>query len=542
MLLFPHFNRTTLTWRECLSRLVRIYNLSEFIRELLRVPEDLRYILEQCLSEEATPSNLEIYLPTVRKTITDLLQGLREKQSLYRSIVTDRKHRTTSSQVSEGEGRSNRSSRAGSVVSSRASNMIRASSANDAYNASDSQQRRVSRKREPSSTVQLPVPPSQTEGRHFPDGRIVQDGGTPSQRKEQLRPPASQGRPPKDYQQLQRVKSTPNSPSNSDDPNDTTITASSPPSRSTSPSMKTVLPVPPNVVRYSLSDNPVPSVFIDGATPPTSSESVATMSQEKRQSSASSSNAPSTPPETPQVEPEQQPFIDSSLAALKKSDALERRASKRFSTYNISKMTGTGLRERPGMGKHANRRSMAADSKNLTPGDLTVLTEEDETPKPSVDVSQSRNKDIARMRTPTPIDEGEEVPPVPALPSNASTSSLNLPPLISRGSSESVERRKEASSGAPASKFTEGDSTTVSVFLQLGREVKKVTIEKGLSFASLRVLFVDKFSYSPGQGNFPDIYIRDPSSGVMYELEDVEEVKDKCLLSLNIDRKWPLSG
>ena len=50
------------------------------------------------------------------------------------------------------------------------------------------------------------------------------------------------------------------------------------------------------------------------------------------------------------------------------------------------------------------------------------------------------------------------------------------------------------------------------------------------------MLFVDKFAYNPGQGNFPAIYIRDPSSGVQYELEELEEVKSGCLLSLNIER------
>ena len=74
------------------------------------------------------------------------------------------------------------------------------------------------------------------------------------------------------------------------------------------------------------------------------------------------------------------------------------------------------------------------------------------------------------------------------------------------------------------------------VFLQVGREVK-VTIESGLSLASLRMLFVDRFAYSPGQDNFPAIYIRDPSIGVQCELEDVDEVKEKVLLSLNIERE-----
>jgi hypothetical protein len=89
-------------------------------------------------------------------------------------------------------------------------------------------------------------------------------------------------------------------------------------------------------------------------------------------------------------------------------------------------------------------------------------------------------------------------------------------------------------------KTISGASTpgTITVFLQVGRNVKKVPVDMpGLSFASLRVLFVDKFAYNPGTSNFPSIYIRDPSSGVQYELEDVDEVHDKCLLSLNIERK-----
>jgi len=62
-------------------------------------------------------------------------------------------------------------------------------------------------------------------------------------------------------------------------------------------------------------------------------------------------------------------------------------------------------------------------------------------------------------------------------------------------------------------------------------------MEPGLTFPSLRMLFVDKFAYNPGQEDFPAIYIRDLSSGVQYELEDTDEVSDGCLLSLNIERE-----
>jgi len=74
--------------------------------------------------------------------------------------------------------------------------------------------------------------------------------------------------------------------------------------------------------------------------------------------------------------------------------------------------------------------------------------------------------------------------------------------------------------------------------LQVGREVKKVKMVPGFTFSSLRMLFVDKFAYNPGQEDFPAIYIRDPSSGVQYELEDTDEVNDRCLLSLNIEREY----
>lgn len=59
-------------------------------REFMSVSDDLRNVLEQCLTENATPNNLEIYLPTVRQIITGLLQGLRVKQSRYRQIISER--------------------------------------------------------------------------------------------------------------------------------------------------------------------------------------------------------------------------------------------------------------------------------------------------------------------------------------------------------------------------------------------------------------------------------------------------------------------
>lgn len=73
------------------------------------------------------------------------------------------------------------------------------------------------------------------------------------------------------------------------------------------------------------------------------------------------------------------------------------------------------------------------------------------------------------------------------------------------------------------------------VFLQLGRDVKKAKLDSMPTIASLRVLFMDRFQFNPGSGSFPEIYLRDPQSGIQYQLEDMSEVKDRVVLSLNID-------
>lgn len=77
------------------------------------------------------------------------------------------------------------------------------------------------------------------------------------------------------------------------------------------------------------------------------------------------------------------------------------------------------------------------------------------------------------------------------------------------------------------------------VFLQLGRDMKKAKLieTEEPTVASLRMLFTERFAYNPGMTDFPAIYLRDPHSGVQYELEDMSEIKDNSVLSLNIERK-----
>ena len=57
------------------------------VSDISNFPYELRTVLEECLSEEATGSNLARHLPRVRQIIANLLQGLRNKQPLYWNAV-----------------------------------------------------------------------------------------------------------------------------------------------------------------------------------------------------------------------------------------------------------------------------------------------------------------------------------------------------------------------------------------------------------------------------------------------------------------------
>ncbi|KZV62995.1 AIP3-domain-containing protein [Peniophora sp. CONT] len=489
------------------------YNID--MSELLSVPDDLRMILEDCLSEEPTSVNLDKYLPKVRAIITGLLQGLRTKQSTFRQIVSSSKHRSdasasghsrTDSRVSRSDRdrTSRRDTRGSSAGDEGASTSRRNTAASVASTSSSSGRRR--------DTAQSANGEDPFVGGFSPNlAQPMPTRGPPPQNGHGLpeRPSSSgRARPPAPAQ-------TPPVP---------------PPYEAEPANRASQPPVPSHVKRYSLVDKPIspPAVVIDEASPDpnasVSSPPPPNVDLPDRQDNMSP--APEALPDATS-----NPGVASSLAALKQSDALERRASKRFSTYNISKMTGVP-RERVPSTSQGNRRSMAA-SNTLTPAELATLA--DESGPSNIGMSPSPRKRSQRQaRGPSPMQEiAEEEPPVPPLPPTAASTpskpDLHVPsvqvdgqPLPTRDPSPSPELEPDG---------------PITIFMQVGREVKKARMEPGQlqSLNSLRVLFVDKFAYNPGQGNFPAIYIRDLSSGVQYELEDMEEIKDKCLLSLNIE-------
>jgi len=51
---------------------------------------------------------------------------------------------------------------------------------------------------------------------------------------------------------------------------------------------------------------------------------------------------------------------------------------------------------------------------------------------------------------------------------------------------------------------------------------------------------MERFEYDPGKEDFPEVYIRDPRTGVQFELEDIDDLREGTVLSLNIEREFSL--
>ncbi|KIL69454.1 hypothetical protein M378DRAFT_786433 [Amanita muscaria Koide BX008] len=493
------------------------YNIE--MSELITVPDDLRNVLEQCLAEEANAEILDIYLPSVRQIITNLLQGLRGKQSIYRRIVSEHKHR------SSGEGdheRSDRTSR-----SDRDRDRDRTSRRNEGGHRSyassridlDNNSDREAPSRRSTATSVMSVSSRKEQEEPFVGGfapTLLERHSVPQQPPP---PPEYQEQPSNTTEIKQRSLPSPGEQSPSPPPpppgkpqpqnglpapnGSSSSTGDGADSRPSSAPTQPV--VPAHVKRFSLVDKPVPPTMIIEPTSPDDD-----------------TDRSYTPPADRALPMDPPPAVANSLAALKNADVLERRASKRFSSFNIHKMTGGSSRDRS-VRNHPNRRSQAVSSA-LTPGDLAVLTEvDDEEQEEEESFALLRREGSSRSRR---VVSRAATPDKRQVPSPLPTTPARTP--------EPVAPKLNGVQHEPAGVPT-GDPSKITVFLQLGREVKKVKVEKGISFSSLRVLFVDKFSYNPGLENFPAIYIRDPSSGVQYELEDSDEVKERCLLSLNIE-------
>lgn len=178
------------------------------------------------------------------------------------------------------------------------------------------------------------------------------------------------------------------------------------------------------------------------------------------------------------------------LTQLKKGNNLQRRASKRFSAYHMAKLAN----------QTAADPANSPSSKSLAKSTSINLTENES--------NNTRTEDHVRSRV-------------------SSSASVELHPFSGE---------QEASGSFDDNSNPNGSHNNIVIFLKVGNKVKRCFTSSNLSFNKLRLLFVEKFAYSPGGDIFPEIYIREPKYEAFYELEEsqLHNIKDGSIFQLQI--------
>ena len=471
------------------------------VSDLGNVPELLRHILESTLSQEASVESLEKYLPRIRDIIISLLHGLKRKQQKLRL----KQQRDGVPQPPPQESSTQRNGSISSV-----------GSANTGLTTLLDQGT--------SGSVQQDMPAKDTRNSNSSQNEI-----NPSLPPRMSSAATRRGLPARD---------------------DSRSSLASDQSSLSSTTMQNMPVVPP----YPEEDNTpaAPSTTFD---------------------------VDSFPPPPPP--PKQQ----NALAALQRGGDLERRASRRYSAYQIAKHIGASPNGVPMMpqnspipnrGRNDARESMRA-----------VQNRSDQ--RLSRQQSSRMSKDISPVRKPSRIVEEDDstkivIPPPDVVPPSdspiaktpedklrqsqivdfdAPSATMNGPPIDEFPlPAETVSEPKKPSPPAPEPakpvKLAEEQTTyrnnerrfspemsplpgkELTLFLQYKTKIKKFVLADGyseLSVARLQLAFIEKFAWNTHNNgvDLPEIYIQDPVSGVRHELEDLNDIKDRSVLVLNVE-------
>ncbi|CRG85189.1 Bud site selection protein 6 [Talaromyces islandicus] len=467
------------------------------------VPDLLRTILEDTLSQDASPQSLDRYLPRIRDIIINLLHGLKKKQARLRSRQTREDSRGTPPP---------RQASLGSVTSSQAGPSQQAPE--DAMPQSPQKRPSSARRYGSSGSVEEQIMPAVPRDR----------GGSFADREASKR-------------DAQRALGPQNSVSSVP-----TSTAQKPPSQSPFSDVTSVYPAPP-------------------------------------------------PPPPP-------PKQDDALGALQRSGELERRASRRFSAYQIQKHLGTSSNGVPvlptqtaalpnrgrdvreslnavrlrgsyvhGRQRSTNRHEISPNRPNQGPSTPTVTKNGDESRSnlqivSSNEATSVEDHDSPMTKTPSdkprsPVElDGRDIPsadasiPLPQ-PSRDTTLAEAFEPTKRSPEDVTVNTPTTADGPSPAlatpthlQQFIPDQSPSpgkeLTLFLQYKSKIKKYVISEGstgLTIGRLQLAFIEKFAWNTHQNgvDLPEIYIQDPISGIRHELEDLNDVKDRSVLVLNVE-------
>ena len=485
------------------------------------VPDLLRLILEETLSQEASPSSLDNFLPRIRDIIINLLHGLKRKQQRLRTR-----------QAKEGIGVPGSSARQASL----------GSVGND------------------TSLTQMLEETQKHSSRQGGERRTRSGGG--STLEEQVVPPARTSSIPQSTAagREDAPARTEQSPSRSSLREKRQMANSSLSNSSLSSETMQTIPV------LSPDDYKLPIQRTSGLSQPISA--------------LNSGYADPPPPPPP-------PKQTDALAALQQGGELGRRASRRYSAYQISKHLGPSTNgvpmippaqnsPIPNRGRDvkeslnavrsrsslvlARRRSSRVPEGSPTRGTAVNRIAEESgsdtsTPQKQEKAKQNPDSPLAK----TPEDKLGASPFAPKTADEPALSATSNGPLADsypeEDSSTRIKstrpepRRLEADPGTARTSSSDGRFTPdqspqpgkeLTLFLQYKSKVKKFVMPDGaneLSFARLQLAFIEKFAWNThSNGNdLPEIYVQDPMSGVRHELESLSDVKERTVLVLNVE-------
>ena len=499
------------------------------------VPEKLRAILEETLSQDASTASLDRYLPRIRDIIINLLHGLKRKQQKLRQ--------------KQGREVSSSNTLPAQRTLSTGSNSTASGGTSLTQLLDD-----VPHNRPTSKT------PERRNGNGF--AYTTEEPGVPP-------------RTSSVNTNLVRAESSVNAPDSS-----------------TRNFVRDGRSIPPSLSDSSLSSNTMQAL------PVLSPEEYRLPIQ--RLSTHEDDYSQTHPPPPPP--PKQQ----DALAALQRGGDLERRASRRYSAYQISKHLGASpsgvpmlpptqntpipnrgkdvreslnaVRTRGSLLPSRQKSTHRGPEQSPTRGMAVPRRISEETSQQNM---QMMNNEPARL----PVDDSptmktpDDKPGSSYIDFNVTDKSalgatLNGPPQngidglpyydINQGTEN--ENQKQASNhkqrrsdstvaynevyksarrvSPPMSEFVAEQSPQpgkeLTLFLQYKSKIKKFVLPDGsndLSIARLQLAFIEKFAWNThNNGNdLPEIYIQDPISGVRHELEDLGDVKDHSVLVLNVE-------
>ncbi|KAI2642134.1 bud site selection protein 6 [Xylaria nigripes] len=265
---------------------------------------------------------------------------------------------------------------------------------------------------------------------------------------------------------------------------------------------------------------------------------------------------PPPPPKTQQ----------SALAALQRGKDLERRASRRYSAYQISKHLGaptngvpmlpTQTTSIPNRGRAEVRESMRAVQvreamqHNRTASSLSKSALEGSPIRVPSQISEENSINELPPRETAPNQSPEAKyrssaavsGPVQDVftangPGSPDESRTKVSYKESKARPQTPSNKEQRESNQERSPPLDKDLT---LFLQYKSKVKKFVLPEGytdLTIGRLQLAFIEKFSWNTALNgaDLPEIYIQDPVSGVRHELEDLSDIKDRTVLALNIE-------